>query len=65
MVDCAFIVGTDESYSISDNFTEVWYNEDSELRNKWREAIRKEIEDWTKRGMLEYMEVKNKPTEKK
>ena len=45
MDDYAFIGGTDESYSIPDNFTEVWYNKDSELRIKWREAIGKEIED--------------------
>ena len=35
------------------------------MRNKWREVIRKEIEDWTKRSVLEYMEMKNKPTDRK
>ena len=36
MVDCAFIGGTDESYSIPGNFTKTWYHEDRELRNKYR-----------------------------
>ena len=65
MVDYACIGGTDEEYEIPNSFSEAWHHHDKEQKHKWKEAINKEIQDWTKRGVLEFMTMEKKPPDRK
>ena len=65
MVDYALIGSTDEEYEIPNSFGEAWDRHDNEQKLKWREAINKEIQDWTKRKILEFILMEKKPLERK
>ena len=49
IVDNDLTGGTDEEYKIPNSFSETWDHHDNEQKLKWREAINKEVQDWTKR----------------
>ena len=48
MAEIVLVGGTDESYVSPETFKKVWNHKNDYLRNKWREAIKKEFENMEK-----------------
>ena len=65
MVGYSLRGGTDEEYKIPNSFSQAWHHQDKEKKHKWQEAINKEIQDWTKRGVLEFITMEKKPQDRK
>ena len=48
MSEIVLVGGMDESYKSPEAFEKIWNHENNYLRNKWREAIKKEFENTEK-----------------
>jgi Reverse transcriptase (RNA-dependent DNA polymerase)/gag-polypeptide of LTR copia-type len=49
--EVAFVGATNSDYNEPTNFKEAWYHEDTNLRTKWREAVKKELFDMMSKGV--------------
>ena len=45
MSEIVLVRGTDETYESPETFEKAWNHENNYLRSKWREAIKKELEN--------------------
>ena len=51
IMDILLFGGTDKCYKSTEKFNEAWNNKNLSLRDKWREAIRKEFENMEKNNI--------------
>ena len=53
--------GTDENYKSPMKFEEVWNDPDREMRNNWKNAIKKEFENMEKNDVWDICDTNEKP----
>ena len=64
MSEIVLVGGTEESYESPETFEKAWNHPNNYLRNKWREAITKELENMEKNEVWRIMTKDQVPTDR-
>ena len=65
MSEIVLVGRTDESYESPETFDKAWNHPNNYLRNKWREAIKKEFENMEKNKVLRIMTKDQDPADRR
>ena len=64
-MEVGYFSAVNSGYSEPQNFEEAWNHPDPILREKWRNAIMKEIQDMLKRGVWKHGKKSEIPTDRR